>query len=220
MPPGRKIPRPPATGPRRPAPPNDDAQPDAAVRKAAGELMAVWAEIRACDACPRCTSAERAFGTGHPRAPIMLVKEHPSDEDLELTNAFATEAEPLTKAFDALGIPLSWLYGTTAVRCGTQPATSDDVTACAVHLLGEIEAVTPRVIVAFGARAAEAIRALDGRCGITVPEDLAQGTSSQIRSDLALVITESLPDGLTGKEAKRRLWRDLQALPALLEAGT
>ena len=219
MPPGRKIPRPPATRARRPAPPSDEMKPDVAVTKAAGELMTVWAEIRACDTCTRCASAERVLGTGHPRAPIMLVKEHPSDEDLELTNAFASEAEPLTKAFDALGIPLSWLYGTTAVRCGTEPPTSDEVAACSVHLLGEIEAVIPRVIVAFGPRAAEAVQALDGRCGITIPEDVAQGRSFQIRSDLVLVVTEPLPDGLTGKEAKRRLWRDLQTLPALLGAG-
>ncbi|MGH2758153.1 MAG: uracil-DNA glycosylase family protein [Actinomycetota bacterium] len=193
--------------------------PDPAVTKAAGELMAIWAEVAECESCPRCSASDRVYGTGHPRAPIMLVKESPSDEDLEMTNAFASDADALTKAFDALGIPLSWLYGTTAVRCGTEPATTDDVAACSVHLLGEIEAVGPRVIVAFGPRAADAVRALDGRCGISIPEDLPQAGSSRIRSDLVLLITESLPEGLTGKEAKRRLWRDLQALPGLLAEG-
>jgi uracil-DNA glycosylase len=146
----------------------------------------------------------------------MLVKERPSAEDLEMTNAFSSDADPLTKAFDALGIPLSWLYGATAVRCGAAPAASDEVAACAVHLLGEIEAVGPRVIVAFGPRAADAVRALDGRCGITIPSDLAPQHPSQIRSDLVLLITEPLPEGLTNKESKRRLWRDLQAVPPLL----
>lgn len=218
MPAGRKIPRPPATSPRRPAPPTDETELDTAVTKAAGELTAIWAEIRACDSCPRCSDSERVLGTGHPRAPIMLIKEHPSPEDLETTNAFTAEAEALTKAFDALGIPLSWLYGTAAVRCGTGPATGDEVKACSAHLLAEIEAVGPSVLVAFGPRAAEAVRSLDGRCGITAPEDVAQGSSSRIRSDLVLLVTEPLPEGITGREAKRRLWRDLRAVPGLLEA--
>jgi DNA polymerase len=216
MPQGRKIPRPPTTGPRRPAPPTDDVVFDPAVVKAAGELTALAAQILACEACGRA-GPDRAYGTGHPRAPVMLVKEQPSAEDLESTNAFASDADPLTKAFDALGIPLSWLYGATAVRCGPAVATSDELVACSVHLLAEIEAVGPRVIVAFGPKAAEAIRALDGRCGITAPGDLTQG-STRIRPDLMLLVTEPLPEGLTNKEAKRRLWRDLQVVPSLLDA--
>jgi len=31
------------------------------------------------------------------------------------------------------------------------------------------------------------------------------------------MVTEGLPEGLTRKEAKRRLWRDLQALPRLAD---
>jgi uracil-DNA glycosylase len=147
----------------------------------------------------------------------MLVKEQPSSEDLETTNAFASDAEALTKAFEALGIPLSWLYGATAVRCGSQAATSDQVAACAQHLLAEIEAVQPRLIVTFGPRAAEALRALDGRCGLSVPDELPRGEAIPIRSDLTMMVTEGLPEGVTQKDAKRRLWRDLQALPRLAD---
>ena len=148
----------------------------------------------------------------------MLVKERPSREDLESSNAFTAEAEALSKAFEALGIPLSWLYGATAVRCGDAPASGDEVQACAGHLLSEIEAVSPRVIVAFGPRAAEALAALDGRCGLSVPDELPAGFSVRIRSDLVALVTEALPEGITQKEAKRRLWRDLRALPELVGA--
>ena len=148
----------------------------------------------------------------------MLVKEHPSPEDLESTNAFTSDADALAKAFDALGIPVSWLYGATAVRCGPAPASADQVSACARHLLNEIEAVGPRVIVAFGSRAAEAIAALDGRCGLKVPADVVRGKPVQVRSDLVLMVTEPLPEGITHKDGKRRLWRDLRALPDLVGA--
>lgn len=148
----------------------------------------------------------------------MLVKEHPSDDDIETTNAFSSDADALAKAFEALGIPFSWLYGSTAVRCGSDRATSDAITACARHLLAEIEAVRPRVIVAFGRAVEEALRALDGRCGLRIPPEIPPGEVVPIRSDLVVILTEGLPDGLREKDAKRRLWRDLQALPGLLPA--
>jgi uracil-DNA glycosylase len=216
MPPGRKIPRPPPTPPKRPPPPEPvdvDLPPDAA--KAAGELVGLAAVIRACEACGRAGPA-RALGTGYPRAPVMLLKERPSMQDLESGNAFTTEAESLTKAFDALGIPLGWIYGSTALRCGAGAASAQEVDACSVHLLTEIEAVLPRVLIAFGPAAVEAVRALHGRCGISVPPDVPQGSPVPLRAGLVLFATESLPDGITGRESKRRLWRDLQAVPKLI----
>ena len=96
----------------------------------------------------------------------MLVAERPSADDLDIEGAFTAEADALDKAFDALQIPLSWVYGATSVRCGAMPATPAQIEACSVHLLIEIEASNRRVVVAFGPRAADAMRALDGRCGL------------------------------------------------------
>jgi uracil-DNA glycosylase len=215
MPPGRSIPRSPSTRPRKPRPPDDASAPPADLLKASGELATLSSRIRACEACDRACDA-RAFGTGFPRAPIMLVKDRPSTADIETAGAFADEAEALAKAFEALSIPLAWTYGSTAVRCGDGPATLDQVKACSVHLLIEIEAVMPQVLVAFGPRALDAVRTLDGRCGLAVPDEVASGEAVRLRSDLTLVVTEPLPDGLTGKEAKRRLWKDLRLIPGLI----
>jgi uracil-DNA glycosylase len=146
----------------------------------------------------------------------MLVGDRPSDDDLESEVAFSSVAEPLDKAFGALGIPLSWVYGATAVRCGSAPATTAQVDACSIHLLVEIEAVEPRVIVAFGPRAVDAVRALGGRCGLVVPDEVPQGMAVKLRPGLAMIATEPLPEGVTLKDSKRRLWRDLQQVPALV----
>src|SRR5690348_14566719 len=118
MPPGRSIPRPPPTRPKKPKPPEDASAPGTDLQKAAGELVSLAAEIRACTACDR-ECPDRALGTGYPRAPIMLLKEQPSAADAEAGEAFVEDADALTKAFEALGIPLSWIYGSTAVRCGS-----------------------------------------------------------------------------------------------------
>lgn len=216
MPPGRRtIPRAPA--PRKPAraPRDDDATAPPLVAKAAGELTSLALEIRACEACDRA-GPRRAFGTGFPRAAVLLVKEHPTVHDLDTESAMTDEAEALDKAFDALGIPLSWVYGSTAVRCGSAPASSGQIGACAVHLLIELEAVEPSVVVAFGPRAVEAVRTLHGRCGITVPDEIPQGQPVRVRPGLSLIATEPLPEGVTKSDSKRRLWRDLQQVPALI----
>jgi uracil-DNA glycosylase family 4 len=216
MPPGRRtIPR--AGAPRRSrrTVTVGDLEVSPALAKAAGELIALGTQIRACEACERA-SPSRSYGTGYPRAPVMLVAEHPEPADLEAEGSFTQEAEALDKAFDALGIPLSWVYGATAVRCGSDPATSDQLLACSTHLLVEIEAVEPQVIVAFGPRAVESVRTLHGRCGLSVPDEVPQGEALSLRAGLVLVSTEPMPAGVTQRDAKRRLWRDLQLIPGLL----
>lgn len=146
----------------------------------------------------------------------MLVKDRPSQADLETGNAFTSEAEPLGKAFEALGIPLSWVYGATALRSGSTEASAEELLACSEHLITEIEVVRPKVIVAFGPRSVDAIRALNGKCGMHVPDDVPSGEAVGVRADLMLLATEELPDGVTAKDAKRRLWRDLQVVPKLI----
>ncbi len=214
MPAGRSIPRPPPSRPKKPKPP-DEGELALDIAKASGELIGLATTIRACTACDR-SCPERAYGTGYPRAPVMLLKDRPSTADLETSGTFTDEADALTKAFEALGVPISWVFGSTAVRCGDGPATIDQIKACATHVLIEIESVAPRVLVVFGEKALESVRALDGRCGLRVPEEIVRGEVTEIRSDLSLLLTEDLPQGVTQKDAKRRLWADLQRVPALL----
>ncbi len=215
MPPGRSIPRPPSSRPRKPKPPDEPSTISSDVSKAGGELIALASRIRACSACDRACP-NRAYGTGFPRAPIMLVKEHPSPADADAGEAFVDEAEALTKAFGALGIPLSWTYGATSVRCGSSQASSDQTKACAEHLLVEIEAVLPRVIVACGEKTLDALRVLDGRCGLRVPEEVAPGEPVALRSDLTLILTEPMPAAVTSKEPKRRFWQHLRLVKDLI----
>ncbi|MEX0874968.1 MAG: uracil-DNA glycosylase family protein [Actinomycetota bacterium] len=214
MGPGRKIPRSPASRPQRPDPPPDAGETAPDVAKAAGELLALAAQIRECKVCG---VGSFVLGTGSPRAPVMLLRDHPSAADLESGGAFTDEADPLTKAFDALGIPAGWIYGTTVVRHQASVPSDDDIAHGCEHVLVEVEAVGPSVIVAFGERAAAALATLDGRCGLAVPDELGPGDPIRVRSDLVVLVTEALPDGVTQRDAKRRLWRDLQAVPKVLE---
>jgi uracil-DNA glycosylase family 4 len=215
---GRTIPRTkPSKKPRSSAPGDVDLDASPTLTKQAGDLVALAARIRDCTACERAQPG-RAFGTGYPQAPIFLVAERPTGADIESGCAFTAEGEALDKAFDALGIPLSWIYGGTSVRCGSAPATPAQIETCSVHLLIEIEAVEPSVVIAFGPRATDGVRALDGRCGFVIPTELPQGEPVRLRPGLQFIATEPLPEGVTNRDSKRRLWRDLQRVPALLEA--
>ncbi len=218
MPQGRRIPRPPAERPSRPAVPDlpEGGASRELLEKAGGELADLASRVRSCEACGRACP-ERVQGTGSPRAPLFLLKEHPGETDLEAGAAFAEEAEALQLAFDRLGIPFSWAYGTTAVRCGPGTASADEVKACSPHLLVELEAVRPRVLVVFGSRAWDALYGLDGGCGLAVPEEVPRGEPVGLRPDLVALLTEALPDGVRAAEAKRRLWGDLRRLPGLLD---
>ena len=216
MPPGRRIPRAPSSRPAMPdLPPSEVADTPPQVLKAAGELLALSGQIRECKVCGRSKSI--VLGTGSPRAPVMLLKAFPSAADLEAGGAFTDEADALTKAFEALGIPIGWTYGTTAVRVATKTAEAQEAIAHGVgHLVVEIEAVGPRVIVAFGPQASAALSQLNGLCGLEVPDELRAGEPVRVRTDLHVLVTEPLPEGVTNKEAKRRLWRDLQTVPSVL----
>lgn len=184
--------------------------------KAGAELSALAEAVLACTACQRC-ERPRTFGTGFPQAAVMLIKDAPSAEDIRTGTAFADEAEALSRAFAALEIPLSRVYGTTAVRCGDESASMDETKACSPHLLVELEAVAPRIVIAFGQKAADAVRLLDGQCGLSVPETLEQGQPTEVRAGLSLLVTEALPDGIRVPDSKKRLWRDLQLLPEMMK---
>jgi uracil-DNA glycosylase len=214
MPPGRRIPRPPSTKPSRPEPPADAGDTPSQVLKAAGDLVALSGQIRECKVCG---SGPFVLGTGSPSAPVMLLKGFPSSADLESGGAFTDEADALTKAFEALGIPIGWTYGTTAVRIAATTSDPQEAIAHGVgHLVVEIEAVGPQVIVAFGPEASAALSQLNGRCGLEVSDQLSPAELVRVRTDLQVLVTEPLPEGVTNKESKRRLWRDLQIVPPAL----
>jgi len=214
MGPGRRIPRPPATKPSMPEAPADAGDTPTQILKAAGDLVALSGQIRECKVCN--ASGSIVSGTGSPRAPVMLLKAFPSAADLESGGAFTDEADALTKAFEALGIPIGWTYGTTAARVAAADDTQEAIAHGVGHLVVEIEAVGPRVIVAFGPEASNALSQLNGRCGLEVPDPLPAAELVRVRTDLHVLVTEPLPEGVTNKEAKRRLWRDLQIVPSIL----
>jgi DNA polymerase len=114
------------------------------------------------------TGTQTVFGQGSPRAKLMLVGEQPGDREDRAGEPFVGPAgEVLSKALAEAGIERSEAYVTNAVkhfkwvargkrRIHQKPNAAEQA-ACRIWLEGELAVVKPRVLVALGATAAQAL---------------------------------------------------------------
>ena len=122
-----------------------------------------------CTACPLYRNAtQTVFGEGPERARIMFVGEQPGDsEDLAGHPFVGGAGKLLDRSLKAAGIDRGRAYVTNAVkhfkwvprgtrRIHSKPS-SMEIAACFPWLEAEIAAVKPRVVVALGATAAQAL---------------------------------------------------------------
>jgi uracil-DNA glycosylase family protein len=128
-----------------------------------------------CTACPLYRNAtQTVFGEGPERAPLMLVGEQPGDVEDNTGRPFVGPAgRLLDRCLAAAGIDRTRTYLTNVVkhfkwaprgrrRIHEKPA-SPEIAACFPWLEAEIAAVAPRVLVALGATAAQALFGRDFR---------------------------------------------------------
>ena len=122
-----------------------------------------------CTACPLYRNAtQTVFGEGPEQARVMFVGEQPGDsEDLAGHPFVGPAGKLLDRCMKEAGIDRSRAYVTNAVkhfkfvprgtrRIHSKPS-SMEIAACFPWLEAEIAALTPRVVVALGATAAQAL---------------------------------------------------------------
>jgi DNA polymerase len=130
-------------------------------------------ELReAAAGCKDCglwkTGTQTVFGEGLQRAEVMMVGEQPGDrEDIEGRPFVGPAGRLLDEALELAGIDRSAVYVTNVVkhfkwkprgkRRIHQKPSAEEIAACRQWLDGELEAVRPRVLVALGATAAQAL---------------------------------------------------------------
>jgi DNA polymerase len=131
-------------------------------------LREAAAGCRGCDLWKHAT--QTVFGEGPKRAEVMLVGEQPGDQEDRQGHPFVgPSGRLLDEGLEAAGIDRSRVYVTNAVkhfkfvrveltrrRLHKKPAPGE-VRACHPWLEEEIRLVRPRVIVALGATAAQAL---------------------------------------------------------------
>ena len=143
---------------------------------APGASLKTLAEVaRACRACDLYLNAtQTVFGEGSPSAEVMMVGEVPGDkEDLAGKPFVGPAGKLLDKALEEAGIDRNLVYITNAVkhfkweprgkvRIHKKP-NGKEIAACRPWLDAEIIAIRPKVIVAMGATAAQALLGRDFR---------------------------------------------------------
>ena len=133
------------------------------------KLDALGRRAASCQACPLWKDAtQTVFGEGPPNADVMFVGEQPGDrEDREGRPFVGPAGILLDKALVEAGLDRKRIYVTNAVkhfkfeqrgkrRLHKRPNTSE-IKICRRWLFDEIEAVSPRLIVALGATAAHSL---------------------------------------------------------------
>jgi len=101
------------------------------------------------------------FGTGNPRAKLVLVGEGPGyEEDMQGQPFVGQAGHLLTKILQAIGLAREDVYIANVIKCrppGNRNPESDEIYACIPFLRRQLKAIRPGLICALGTFAAQTL---------------------------------------------------------------
>jgi len=171
-------------------------------------LAAIRDDIGDCTRCKLHTGRKNiVFGVGNPESPLMFVGEGPgADEDEQGIPFVGRAGGLLTQIITAMGYERDAVYIANIVKCrppGNRAPEPDEIAACGPFLRRQIEAIKPRVIVALGSTAAQAL------LGTTQPISRLRGRFHDL--DGVRVMPTFHPSYLLRTpSAKRDVWEDMK----------
>ena len=187
-----------------------------------------WPELRAtvasCRACTLCESrTQTVFGVGHPQAQWMVVGEAPGEnEDLQgepfvgaagqlLDRMLA--ALSLTRAVDGPEPPSQRVYIANTLKCRpprNRNPTPEELAQCEPFLVRQIQLLKPRIILAMGRFAVQALLRSDA------PVGKLRGRVHRYQG-VPLIVTYHPAYLLRSLPEKARAWEDLCLAAAVAE---
>jgi uracil-DNA glycosylase family 4 len=195
---------------------------------APGEKFAAFNALReralVCVKCPHLAASRKnvVFGIGNIDARLMFVGEAPGADEDELGEPFVGRAgELLTKIIQATGLSRREVYIANILKCrpdtpgqnfGNRKPTPEEMATCIPYLHEQIDLIRPKVLVALGGVAIEAL--LGKGLGITKLRGQWQnyrGTPLMPTYHPAYLLrNQSLSE-------KRKVWEDFLQVMAKLE---
>jgi DNA polymerase len=169
------------------------------------------AALQGCTRCKLCRSRSTiVFGSGNPRARLMVVGEGPGEEEDKQGKPFVGRAgQLLTRMLASVGFDRERdCYIANVVKCRPERNRNpepDEVAACNPFLTAQIDTVRPQVILALGNFAAQTL--LGSKEGISK----LRGRAYQFRG--SVLVPTFHPAFLLrnpGQEFKRMAWEDLK----------
>jgi len=125
-------------------------------------LAAIRDDIGDCTRCKLHTGRKNiVFGVGNPESPLMFVGEGPgADEDEQGIPFVGRAGGLLTQIITAMGYERDAVYIANIVKCRppqNRKPLPDEIAACIPYLHRQLELIRPKVIVAMGGTAGEAM---------------------------------------------------------------
>jgi DNA polymerase len=170
-------------------------------------------EVRSCTRCELARGrTQTVFARGNPDSPLVFVGEGPGQEEDRRGSPFVGPAgQLLDKMVAAMGYQRDDVYICNVVKCrppGNRTPLPSEAGACAPFLLGQIDAIAPRVLVALGRCAAENMGLVSGGGW--------RGRWGEFRG-IPVMPTYHPAFLLRSPEFKRPVWEDLQKVMARLK---
>ncbi len=183
-------------------------------RGGSAALRAVREDLGACTRCKLSAGRKQiVFGAGNPEADLVFVGEAPgADEDEQGEPFVGAAGQLLTRMIAAMGFRREDVYICNVIKCRppyNRNPEPDEVASCEPFLQRQLAALQPRMIVALGKFAAQAL------CRESTPITRLRGN---LRSYQGIPVMPTYHPAylLRTPEAKRQAWQDLQAVLAEL----
>ena len=183
---------------------------------ASGVLEAIDSQVRACRKCElHRTRTQTVFGVGRPGVECMFIGEAPGAEEDARGEPFVGRAGKLLDAMlAAIGLGRGDVYIANIVKCrppGNRDPHADEIATCSGYLKRQIEAVAPRLLIAAGRVAAQAL------LSTTKPIGRLRGRAYRYGEDRLPVLVMYHPAYfLRSPLEKRKAWEDLVQLRSML----
>ena len=120
------------------------------------------AALQGCTRCKLCQSRHTiVFGSGNPRAELIVIGEGPgADEDAQGKPFVGRAGQLLTKMLESVQLSRDEVFVTNAVKClppGNRNPEADELTACRPFLDAQLGVIQPKVVLALGSVATQAL---------------------------------------------------------------
>jgi uracil-DNA glycosylase len=181
-------------------------------------------EVKGCTKCGlSATRTKTVFGVGSPAARIMFIGEAPGhDEDVSGEPFVGRAGQLLTDMIQkGMGLKREDVYICNVLKCrppNNRTPASDEIAACKDYLLRQIQIVSPEVIIALGAPAAQTLlgtREGIGRLRSRWHEFYPSGTAL-VGAPIPVMPTYHPAYLLRDPNEKVKAWEDLKLVMARL----
>lgn len=179
-------------------------------------LEEVAASVATCRACPLCEGRTHPVpGEGNPTAALMVVGEGPGEqEDLSGRPFVGRAGALLDKMLGSIDLPREEVFIANVVKCRpprNRAPLPDERDACLPYLQRQISLVRPRVILALGGTAAEALLGVKQSLG-------SLRLKVHMLDSIPLIVTYHPAALLRNPNWKRPAWDDLRIARQLVDA--